>query len=184
MAGRGRADRQLVEQLKKVPLFSGCSARELASLGRFLREVDFPAGRQIVQEGRTGTGLHVIVEGETRVEVTTGFGSSTLITLVMVSHPPGLHTSRETILSPGVEKVTAGAGCVDVPPQAAGVSDRIDNVSSPARLGLDRRPCTAAFEACGIGSSLICDQAIDFHLRGQATVWFPPSAPQSDPPVR
>ncbi len=69
MAGRGRADRQLVEQLKKVPLFSGCSARELASLGRFLREVDFPAGRQIVQEGRTGTGLHVIVEGETKVVV-------------------------------------------------------------------------------------------------------------------
>ncbi len=69
MAGRGRADRQLVEQLKKVPLFSGCSARELASLGRFLREVDFPAGRQIVQEGRTGTGLHVIIEGETKVVV-------------------------------------------------------------------------------------------------------------------
>ncbi len=74
MAGRGRADRQLVEQLKKVPLFSGCSARELASLGRFLREVDFPAGRQIVQEGRTGTGLHVIVEGETKVMLDDGSG--------------------------------------------------------------------------------------------------------------
>ena len=69
MAGRGRADRKLVEQLKTVPLFSGCSTRELASLGRFLREVDFPAGRQIVQEGRTGTGLHVIIEGETKVVV-------------------------------------------------------------------------------------------------------------------
>jgi CRP/FNR family transcriptional regulator, cyclic AMP receptor protein len=69
MAGRARADKKLVEQLKTVPLFSGCSTRELASLGRFLREVDFPAGRQIVQEGRTGTGLHVIIEGETRVVV-------------------------------------------------------------------------------------------------------------------
>ena len=69
MAGRGRADRRLVEQLKTVPLFSGCSTRELASLGRFLREVDFPAGRMIVQEGRTGTGLHVIIEGETKVVV-------------------------------------------------------------------------------------------------------------------
>ena len=69
MAGRGRADRKLVEQLKTVPLFSGCSTRELASLGRFLREVDFPAGRMIVQEGRTGTGLHVIIEGETKVVV-------------------------------------------------------------------------------------------------------------------
>lgn len=69
MAVRARADRKLVEQLKTVPLFSGCSTRELASLGRFLRKVDFPAGRQIVQEGRTGTGLHVIIEGETRVVV-------------------------------------------------------------------------------------------------------------------
>jgi CRP/FNR family cyclic AMP-dependent transcriptional regulator len=69
MAGRGRADRKLVEQLKTVPLFSGCSARELASLAVFLREVNFPAGREIVQEGRTGTGLHVIIEGETKVVV-------------------------------------------------------------------------------------------------------------------
>ena len=69
MAARGRADKQLVEQLKTVPLFSGCSDRELASLGKFLREVNFPAGREIVQEGRTGTGLHVIIEGETKVVV-------------------------------------------------------------------------------------------------------------------
>lgn len=69
MAGRGRADRQLVEQLKTVPLFSGCSARELTSLAQFLREVNFPAGREIVQEGRTGTGLHVIIEGQTKVVV-------------------------------------------------------------------------------------------------------------------
>ena len=69
MAGRARTDRKLVEQLKTVPLFSGCSTRELASLGRFLREVDFPAGRMIVQEGRTGTGLHIIIEGETKVVV-------------------------------------------------------------------------------------------------------------------
>jgi CRP/FNR family transcriptional regulator, cyclic AMP receptor protein len=69
MAGRGRTDRKLVEQLKTVPLFSGCSTRELASLGRFLREVDFPAGREIVREGQTGTGLHVIIDGETRVVV-------------------------------------------------------------------------------------------------------------------
>ena len=69
MAGRGCVDRKLVEQLRTVPLFSDCSARELASLGRFLRGVDFPAGRQIVEEGKTGTGLHVIVEGEARVVV-------------------------------------------------------------------------------------------------------------------
>ena len=30
MAGRGRVDKQLVERLKTVPLFSGCSARSWA----------------------------------------------------------------------------------------------------------------------------------------------------------
>jgi CRP/FNR family cyclic AMP-dependent transcriptional regulator len=72
MAGRGRADKQLVEQLKTVPLFSGCSARELGSLGAFLREVNFPAGREILKKGQTGTGLHVIVEGEVKVLVGDG----------------------------------------------------------------------------------------------------------------
>jgi CRP/FNR family transcriptional regulator, cyclic AMP receptor protein len=69
MAGRVRANRELVEQLRTVPLFSGCSARELASLSRFLKEVEFPAGREIVKQGQTGTGLHVIMDGETRVVV-------------------------------------------------------------------------------------------------------------------
>jgi CRP/FNR family cyclic AMP-dependent transcriptional regulator len=69
MAGRGRASKELVEQLGRVPLFSACSARELASLGRFLKEVEFPAGREIVKQGQIGTGLHVIMEGETRVVV-------------------------------------------------------------------------------------------------------------------
>jgi CRP/FNR family transcriptional regulator, cyclic AMP receptor protein len=66
---RGRGNKQLTEQLRAVPLFSGCSTRELASLGRFLKEVQFPAGREIVKQGHAGTGLHVIVEGETRVVV-------------------------------------------------------------------------------------------------------------------
>jgi len=74
MAGRKRADKQLVEQLKTVPLFSGCSARELGSLGVFLREVSFPAGREILQKGQSGTGLHVITEGEVKVLVGGGSG--------------------------------------------------------------------------------------------------------------
>jgi hypothetical protein len=69
MAGRGRADKELVERLKSVPLFASCSARELASVARFLKEVEFPASRPIVKEGHTGTGMHVIMEAETRVMV-------------------------------------------------------------------------------------------------------------------
>jgi CRP/FNR family cyclic AMP-dependent transcriptional regulator len=69
MAGRERVDKQLVERLKTVPLFSGCSTRELASLSQFLKVVDFPAGRAIVKEGNTGAGLHVLLEGKTKVVV-------------------------------------------------------------------------------------------------------------------
>jgi CRP/FNR family cyclic AMP-dependent transcriptional regulator len=66
---RGRGNKELVERLKTVPLFSGCSDRELASLGRFLKEVEYPAGRQIVKEGDAGFGLHVILDGEAKVVV-------------------------------------------------------------------------------------------------------------------
>ena len=47
----------------------GCSARELASLSRFLKVVDFPAGRAIVKEETTGAGLHVLLAGETKVVI-------------------------------------------------------------------------------------------------------------------
>jgi len=69
MARRGRVDKELVERLKTVPLFSGCSTRELGSLSQFLRVVEFPAGREIVKEGATGTGLHVLMDGQTKVVV-------------------------------------------------------------------------------------------------------------------
>jgi CRP-like cAMP-binding protein len=69
MARRGRVDKELVERLKTVPLFSGCSTRELASLSQFLKVVDFPTGRAIVKQGDTGAGLHILLEGETKVVV-------------------------------------------------------------------------------------------------------------------
>jgi CRP/FNR family transcriptional regulator, cyclic AMP receptor protein len=69
MAARGRGNKELTERLKTVPLFSACSARELASIGRFLKEVDYPAGRQIVKQGHVGVGLHIILDGETKVVV-------------------------------------------------------------------------------------------------------------------
>ena len=67
MAARQRVSKELVQQLRTVPLFSSCSDRELASLGRFLRRVDYPAGKQILKEGQTAAGLHVILSGETKV---------------------------------------------------------------------------------------------------------------------
>jgi len=51
------------------PDLSTCSARELKSIAAIVKEVDFAAGRVICKEGDTGVGLHVIVEGETKVQI-------------------------------------------------------------------------------------------------------------------
>lgn len=64
-----RKQSEHVEQLRAVPLFANCSARELKSIGALVKEVHFPAGHVICKEGEQGVGLHVIVEGETKVQV-------------------------------------------------------------------------------------------------------------------
>lgn len=58
-----------VEVLRSVPLFSGCSDRELQEISKMTKEVDFPEGKQICKQGQTGLGLHVITDGETKVVV-------------------------------------------------------------------------------------------------------------------
>jgi CRP/FNR family transcriptional regulator, cyclic AMP receptor protein len=40
-----------------------------ASVARFLKQVDYPAGREIVKQGHVGVGLFVILDGETKVAV-------------------------------------------------------------------------------------------------------------------
>lgn len=58
-----------LEQLRVVPLFAGISARELKSIGASVKEVHFAAGRVICEQGDMGVGLHVVVKGETVVQV-------------------------------------------------------------------------------------------------------------------
>jgi CRP/FNR family cyclic AMP-dependent transcriptional regulator len=55
--------------LRNVPLFSDCTPRELSSIASSGKEVSFPAGKVIAKEGETGVGMHVILEGETKVLV-------------------------------------------------------------------------------------------------------------------
>ncbi|MEA2507852.1 MAG: family transcriptional regulator, cyclic receptor protein [Actinomycetota bacterium] len=58
-----------LEVLRSVPIFSGCSDKELREIGKMTKEVKFPEGKQICEQGQTGLGLHVITDGETRVVV-------------------------------------------------------------------------------------------------------------------
>jgi CRP/FNR family cyclic AMP-dependent transcriptional regulator len=64
---RLRSDAKL-ELISSVPLFAGCSKRELLEIARLADEVDVPAGRVLITEGeRVGREFLVIVEGSARV---------------------------------------------------------------------------------------------------------------------
>jgi CRP/FNR family cyclic AMP-dependent transcriptional regulator len=61
----------LVDDLKRVPLFSGLSQRQLKKLSRdFFRERDFSVGTTPVRQGHmSGIGFFVITDGEASVSV-------------------------------------------------------------------------------------------------------------------
>jgi CRP-like cAMP-binding protein len=52
-----------IELLRRVPLFSECSKRQLAQLAAIADEMDFPAGRTLIKEGEAGRECFVIVDG-------------------------------------------------------------------------------------------------------------------------
>jgi CRP/FNR family transcriptional regulator, cyclic AMP receptor protein len=62
--------RDIAGQLAKVPLFSGCSKKDLQTIARVVKDIDHSEGTVIAREGEPGVGLFVIVEG--RAEVTIG----------------------------------------------------------------------------------------------------------------
>ena len=53
--------------LKSIWLFSGCSGAELRKIRSSLDELQVPAGKQLVQEGRIGQEFFIIVEGRAAV---------------------------------------------------------------------------------------------------------------------
>jgi CRP/FNR family cyclic AMP-dependent transcriptional regulator len=56
-----------IELLKSVPLFAGCTKKELAAIARLTTLVDVPAGKQLVGEGERGHEFAVLVEGSADV---------------------------------------------------------------------------------------------------------------------
>jgi CRP-like cAMP-binding protein len=63
------ATKDVVARLAGVPIFAGCSQRELTAIARVVRSIDHPAGTVIAAEGQPGAGLFVIVEGEADVSI-------------------------------------------------------------------------------------------------------------------
>jgi CRP/FNR family transcriptional regulator, cyclic AMP receptor protein len=58
-----------VAMLKQVPLFEGLSRRELEQILKVAKEIEFDEGHAIVEEGATGVGFHLMLEGEAHVLV-------------------------------------------------------------------------------------------------------------------
>jgi CRP/FNR family cyclic AMP-dependent transcriptional regulator len=59
-----------IELLRHVTLFSGLSKRELGEIARIADEIDFPAGKVLIEEGKTGRQFFVLIDGS--VDVTKG----------------------------------------------------------------------------------------------------------------
>ncbi len=58
---------QRQDLLATVPLFAGCSKRELNALAKVAEVLDFPAGETLMEEGGFGYEFLVIVEGQVEV---------------------------------------------------------------------------------------------------------------------
>jgi len=56
-----------VDLIHHVPLFAGCSKKELRAIASLADEIDFDADKVLIQEGRPGREFFVLVEGEAEV---------------------------------------------------------------------------------------------------------------------
>jgi len=59
----------MAEHLAGVPIFEGCSKKELQTIARQVREISHDEGYVIATEGDPGAGLFVIAEGEADVTI-------------------------------------------------------------------------------------------------------------------
>jgi CRP/FNR family transcriptional regulator, cyclic AMP receptor protein len=74
-SGEGRrpnvamSKKDILAMLGSVGLFEGLSKRELAAILASSKVVEVREGKVVVEEGSTGVGFHLILEGEARVTV-------------------------------------------------------------------------------------------------------------------
>jgi CRP/FNR family transcriptional regulator, cyclic AMP receptor protein len=59
----------VAEHLGTVPIFEGCSKKDLQTIARQVREISHDAGYVIATEGDPGAGLFVIADGEADVTI-------------------------------------------------------------------------------------------------------------------
>lgn len=59
----------MLKALAGVPIFSSCTGREIKAIAAGGKIVEFTAGDVICRQGKVGIGLHVVLDGETKVQI-------------------------------------------------------------------------------------------------------------------
>lgn len=57
-----------VERLRSVPLFSGCTEKQLAFIASRVEDMDFPAGKVMTEQGKSGGEFFIVLSGEAEVQ--------------------------------------------------------------------------------------------------------------------
>jgi CRP-like cAMP-binding protein len=57
-----------VKLISRVPLFEGCSGRELARVAAIAEQVEVPEGKVLIREGEPGSDFFAVVEVRSKFE--------------------------------------------------------------------------------------------------------------------
>jgi CRP/FNR family transcriptional regulator, cyclic AMP receptor protein len=100
-----------IELIKRVPLFSHCSKKELGLVAQIADEIDLPEGKTLMREGDRGREFFVLVEGSADVrrrnrKVNTLGGGDFFGEIALVSQRP--RTATVTTSSPVRALVVTG----------------------------------------------------------------------------
>lgn len=99
-----------IDRLRAVPIFTGCTTKELHLVARLVEELTIPDGTVLVREGEVGHEFFILVEGSAEVSK----GGRTVATLGPGDHfgelallDPHPRDATITMTSPGVVLVMA-----------------------------------------------------------------------------
>jgi CRP-like cAMP-binding protein len=96
----GNRGRSKLEALKAVPLFRGCSTREVSRIAALMAEHEVRAGEVLAREGRPGHSFFVIVDGDAEI---------TLRGRRIAVRGPGEHFGEMALLDHGPRAATVVA---------------------------------------------------------------------------